>query len=197
MAEPTTDVPEAALNVDPERPQEGEAALRAVLETYGGDYADAAEYTEELENVLETAILVVASADDDEVDDVTESVVALVRAADALSTEGTVALAEGVGEHGDDLADALDSVLELQAEGNLDGLVELAAVVSALEIDDADVESLNRLIAAAGEAESTAEPVGPLQLLRSLGRADVRAGLGYLLAVVRALGRGLGSRPRD
>ncbi|WP_231182854.1 DUF1641 domain-containing protein [Haladaptatus sp. DYF46] len=196
MAKPTTGVPDDALNVEPERPQEGEEALRAVLEAYGGDYADAAEYTEELENVIETAILVIASADERDVDNVTQSLVTLVEAADGLSTEGTVALAEGVGENGEDLAEALESVLELQRDGRLDDLIEMAGTLSALEINETTVDGLNRLFRAIDEAERETKPVGAFGFLRSLSGDDVRAGIGYLLAIVRAQGRRLRSGDR-
>lgn len=190
MAEPTTGVPDDALNVEAERPKEGEEALRAVLETYGGDYAAAAEYTDELENLIETAIIVIASADEDDVDNVTQSLVTLVEAGDALSTEGTVALAENVGENSEELGGALESVLELQRDGKLDDLVETAGALAALDIDEGTVESLNRLLGAVEEAEN-AEPVGPIGFLRSLSGRDVRAGMGYLLAVLRGVGRRL------
>ncbi|GAA0659089.1 DUF1641 domain-containing protein [Salarchaeum japonicum] len=193
MAKPTTDVPDAALNVEPERPQEGEDALRSVLEEYGGDYADAIEYTDELEAVLETAILVIASADDDDVDKVTQSIVTLVEAGDALSTEGTVALAEGVGENSDDLADALDSVLALQQSGDLDELIEMAGVLSALDVDETTVAGLNRVLDAVGEAEEESEPAGPFALVGAMFDADIRAGLGYLLSVLRSQGSRLRS----
>ena len=44
-----------------------------------------------------------------------------------------------------------------------------------------------------GDATDAAEirPVGPLGLVRSLWNADVRVGLGYLVAIARNLGRRL------
>lgn len=193
MAERATTAPDSARNVEPERPQEGEEALRAALETYGGDFADAVEYTDELENILETAILVIASAEDEEVDHVTDSVVTLVQAADAISTEGTVSLAEGVGENSDDLAAALESVLELQQAGQLDDLLDMAGLLSQLEIDETTVAGLNRVLDAVGEAETEAEPVGPFGFARALFNRDVREGMGYLLAILRAQGERLRS----
>jgi uncharacterized protein YjgD (DUF1641 family) len=196
MAKPTTNVPDDALNVEPERAQEGEEALRSVLEAYGGDYADAAEYTEELENIIETAILVIASADDQDVDNVTQSLVTLVEAADGLSTEGTVALAEGVGENSEDLTEALESVLELQRTGQLDDLVDIAGLLSTLEINETTVDGMNRLLRVLDEAERETEPVGVFGILRSLSENNVRAGLGYLLTIVRVQGRRLRSGDR-
>ncbi|GGL64899.1 DUF1641 domain-containing protein [Halocalculus aciditolerans] len=188
MAKPTTKIPDSARNVDTERPQEGEEALRAVLETYGGDYADAAEYTDELEDILETAVLVLASADDDEVDYVTDSVVTLVQSADAISNEGTVALAEGVGENSDELADALDSVIGLQKSGDLDALIEKAPLLAELDIDETTIDTLNRVLDAVDEAEKESEPTGLFGAMRALSSAEGRAGLGYAISVLKGIG---------
>lgn len=189
MAERTTTAPDSAKNIEPERPQEGEEALRAALEAYGGDFADAIEYTDELEGILETAILVLASTNDEDVDYVTNSVVALLQAADAVSTEGTVTLAEDVGENSEDLADALESVLALQKDGQLDDLIDLAKMFSALDIDAATVASLNDLLDSVGEAKREPTPNGVLGTLKRLASRDVLAGGGYLVAVLGALGR--------
>lgn len=243
MAEPQRSVPEAATNREPPRPADGEEALRAAIEAYGGEYADAAEYTDELEDVLRTAIVVLASADEADVEHVTDSLVALVNAADGISTEGTVALAEGVGENGaelaatletlvelqrdghldtfvtlaeafseslspeeaehlaetihdnaDEFAGALDSVLELEREGDLDDLVATAQTLSALDIDENAVAGMNRFFGAIGDAERDAESMGLLGTIRSLGNADVRAGLGYLIALLKAQGKRLRRR---
>ncbi|UPM44588.1 DUF1641 domain-containing protein [Halocatena salina] len=240
MADPTTTVPEAAMNRSSDRPKEGEQALRAVIEEYGDDYAAAAEYTDELENILETALLVLASADDEEVEYLTDSMITLVEAADAVSTDGTVALAEGIGENtgelselldavcrlqhhghvnmfvriaetlsasldeeeaeelavalgdnGSEAAAAIDSMMELQREGHLDNLVELSRTLSALEVDESTVTGLNRVLNAVGEAEQEPKPVGLFGLIRSLGRRDVRTGLGYIVTVLKAQGRRL------
>lgn len=238
MAEPTTQVPDGARNVDPERPEEGRDALEAVIEAYGGDYADALEHTDELAAVFETAVLVVASADDDDVADVTRTLVTLIRAAEGVSGEGTVALAEGVGENADDLADllddvarlqaaghlskfaqvaaalagpldqddadrlaetvaenaddvadALDAVMALQRAGQLEPLLETAAALSTVDVDESSARGLNTVLAAVGEAEERAEPVGLVGVVRRLAARDVRAGLGYLLGVVEGIGR--------
>lgn len=216
-----------------------EEALRTILEEYGDDYA-AAKYTDGLKNILETAVLVLASADDEEVGYVTDTMVTLVEAADAVSTDSTVALAEGVGENADALAElleavgrlqhqghvdmfvritetlsasldeeeaeelavvlgdngseaaaAIDSMMELQREGHLDNLVELAKTLSALDIDEPTVAGLNRMLNAVGEAEQEPKPVGLLGAVRSFGRRDVRTSLGYLMNVLKALGRRL------
>jgi uncharacterized protein YjgD (DUF1641 family) len=139
----------------------------------------------------------------------------LAESADAVATEDTVRLAETVGENGDDLRAALESVLVLQRTGALDELVELAGVASlaTAALDDEMARSLAGTGASLGElAESAAEdetrdgietmlaslgtaegeqpdPVGPIGLLRASRDAEVQHGLGYLLAVARAIGR--------
>ncbi|RRJ29570.1 DUF1641 domain-containing protein [Halocatena pleomorpha] len=130
MADPTTTVPETAMNRRSDRPQEGTEALRAVLEEYGSDYAAAAEYTDELEDILETAVLVLASADDEEVEYVTDSVVTLIEAADAVSTDGTVALADGVSENASELTELLETVGRLQRQGHVDTFVAITETLS-------------------------------------------------------------------
>ncbi|WP_435101971.1 DUF1641 domain-containing protein [Halarchaeum sp. P4] len=238
MAKPARSVPDSATNREPERPEEGREALEAVIEEYGGDVADAAEYTDELESVIETAILVIASADDEEVDYVTESMVTLVKAGDAVSNEGTVALAESfgensdefadllddvirmqqeghlsqfvtlaetlaepldeddaerlattVGENADEVANMLDSVLELQKSGQLDDLLALAETFSGLDADENTAEGLNTMLGAVGDAQQESEPVGLFGAMRKLSGSDARAGLGYLIAVLKNLGR--------
>jgi uncharacterized protein YjgD (DUF1641 family) len=245
MAEPTDSYPEAATNGARKASTngDGEAALEAALAAHGEDLADLVEGTDELQDALATAILIVASADDDEVEYVTSSTANLVEAVDGLSTDEAAALAGDLGENADDLAAALETVLELQREGHLDDLVtiatgfsgslsaeevealstmleedgsdvvealdvvlelqregsleelvDLADTLSTLDIDADAAAGLDRLLGAVGEAEREAEPVGLLGFLRRLGGQDVRAGLGYVLAILKAQGRRLGDR---
>ena len=139
----------------------------------------------------------------------------LAESADGLATEETVALAEAVGENGDELRDALDTLVVLQRSGTLDELTELATVASlgSAALDDEMVRSLagtgaalgevaqaasdddtrdgiETLLAGVGEAErEPAERVGPVGLVRELRDPDVQHGLGFLLAVAGAVGR--------
>lgn len=167
----------------------GEAAVRAALAEHGEDVAAAIERTDELSELLDLVILTVASADEAEVDHVTEVLANLIGAVDGLSTEGAVALAEAVGEDGDALATALAAVAELEREGQLAALIELAGLVAAVDVDEGAIAGLDRFAGAVSDAEAAAEPVGPLGLLAALRAPDVRAGLGYLLALLRGLGR--------
>lgn len=167
----------------------GEAALREALDERGEDLAAAVEATDELSDVLATAVLVVASADEDEIAHVTESTANLLQAADGLSTEETAALARQVGTNADDLATVLETLLAVEREGHLDELVGLARQLSALEVEPEAVAGANTFLAAVADAERDAEPVGLLGALRELRTADARAGLGYLVAILKAQGR--------
>ena len=138
----------------------------------------------------------------------------LAESADGLATEETARLAESVGEHGDDLADALDTLVDLQRRGTLAELADLANAASLAndaltdemvvslartgsslgELADTAAEpdtrdGLARLLSAVGDAEA-ADPgsTGTLDLLRSFRDDDVRQGLAYVLALARAIG---------
>jgi len=139
----------------------------------------------------------------------------LAESADGLATDETVALAEAVGENGDELREALDTLLELQRSGTLDELAEIAEVgsLATAALDDEMVASLagtgaalgevaqtaadddtrdgvETLLKGVGEAESESpERVGAVGLLRGVRDPEVQYGLGYLLAVASAIGR--------
>ncbi|TKX56767.1 DUF1641 domain-containing protein [Halorubrum sp. SS7] len=139
----------------------------------------------------------------------------LAESADGLATDETAALAEAVGENGDDLRAALDTLLELQRSGTLDELAEVAEVgsLATAALDDEMVASLAGTGAALGEVAQTAadddtrdgvetllkgvgeaereppERVGAVGLLRGVRDPEVQYGLGYLLAVASAIGR--------
>lgn len=192
MAEPTDSYPAEATKGGREGSTgAGEAALRDALDEHGADLAAALEGSDAVGDAVETAILLVASADEGEIEYAVDSTANLVRAVDGLSTEGAAALAEDVGESGDDLAEALAMVLELHREGHLEDLVGLAKTLSALEVDEDAAEGLNTVLGAVGDAEREHEPVGLLGFLRGARSPDARAGLGYLLALLRAQGRRL------
>jgi uncharacterized protein YjgD (DUF1641 family) len=245
MANPRRSYPETATLGDGERAadgeSDGEAALREALATHGDAIAGAVERSDELAELLTTAILVVASADEDDVGHVTASAANLIEAADGLSTDGAAALATDLGEYVDDLSASLDTVLELEREGHLDDLVAVATAVtgslsaeevaelsatleengtelvealdlvlelqredhledliglaktlSSLDVDENAARGLNTFLASVGEAERESDPVGLLGMLGGIRSRDARAGLGYLLALLKAQGRRLG-----
>jgi uncharacterized protein YjgD (DUF1641 family) len=138
----------------------------------------------------------------------------LAESADGLTTEGTVRLAESVGANGDELADAMGTLVELQRNGALDELAELTGVLSLFtdamtdemvvelagtgsslgELADTAAEpdtrdGLVRMLSAVGTAERT-EPAATstLALLKSLRDDEVKQGLAYVIALARAIG---------
>lgn len=164
MANPQREIPEAATNREPDRPESGEEALRAALAEHGGDYADALDHTDELQDALATAVLVVASADEEDVDRVTDSLVSATNAAEALTTEESVALAEHIGENGGDLAQTVDVAARLQREGHLETFVTIAETFSE-DLDEAERDELVSIIedGGAGDLVAAVDAVTTLQ----------------------------------
>ncbi|SFR65379.1 Uncharacterized conserved protein YjgD, DUF1641 family [Halogeometricum rufum] len=245
MAKPQDTYPETATNgarkerADPA----GEAAVREAVRENGDRLAAALDASDEVDDALTTAILMLATADEAELEHVTESSANLVEAADGLTTEGAAALANDVGENAEDLSESLetvlelqrqghledlvtiatafseslspeeveelatmleengtdiveafDVVLELQQEGHLEDLVALAKTLSTLDIDDDTAAGIDTVLGAVGEAQRTARPVGVLGLFSELRSRDARAGIGYLVALLKAQGRRMRKR---
>lgn len=244
MADPTESVPETATNRarknGADGDGDGQAAVDDALSANGERLAALIHSSDEVEDALETAILVIASADEDEIEKITDSAANLVTAADGLSTDSAAMLATDFGEHADELSasletvvtlqqdghlddlvtlatavtdslsadeidrlsallaesgpelvDALEAVVELQRDSELDALLETAATLSALDIDADAVQGLNDVLGAVSDARHDTGPVGLQARLRQLTGRNVRASLGYLLAVLDALGRRL------
>ncbi|WP_254280513.1 DUF1641 domain-containing protein [Haloarcula marina] len=245
MAKPQQSYPTTATNGEREdaTDHEGRAALEQALAERGDELAALVQSSDELDDALTTAILVAASADEAEVQHVTDSAANLVEAADGLSTAEAAALATQLGEdaddlsasletvvdlqreghvddiatvatafteslsseeveelatmledNGSDLVDALDVVLELQRGGDLAALVDTAQALSALELDDDAVEGMNTVLGALGEAQRKSEPMGLLGAVSALRTKNARAGLGYLVALLKAQGRRVRNR---
>lgn len=191
MAKPADSYPESATlgnddgGVDEEAPEELQAALAA----HDEELAAAVGRTDELGDLLTTAIIVAASADEEEVQHLTDRTSNLVEAVDGLATDETAALAADLGDNAGELARLLETLLELQRTGQLDDLLELAEPLATLEIDEDTAEGLNAVLGAVGEAQATAEPLSLSGLVSDLRSAELRAGVGYLLAILKALGR--------
>ena len=245
MAKPQPSYPTSATHGGQEdaTDQEGRAALEQALSERGDELAALVRRSDELDDMLTTAVLVTASADEDEVQHVTDSAANLIEAAEGLSTDGTASLATELGENADELSDSLETVialqreghvddlatvataltgslsseeinelatmleessgelvdaldvaLDLQREGDLEALIDTAQTLSALDLDSDAVEGMNDLVAALGQAQRDSEPKGVLGTVSALRSADVRAGLGYLIGVVQALGRSVRHR---
>lgn len=176
-----------------------------------------ARFVERLDAVnelIDVLALGEAAMDDEMAASLAGTASTLAESADGLATEETVALATAAGRNGDDLAAALETVAEMQASGTLEDLADLAQVASlaTAAMDDEMVTSLadtgssvaeladaasdegtrdgvSTLLGAVGDAETAdPEPVGVLGLARATRDPEVKAGLGYLLALASALG---------
>jgi uncharacterized protein YjgD (DUF1641 family) len=200
---------------DPE-PDADTASLERVVAENPAAVARFVERLDAANELLDVVELGAGALDDGTVAELAGTATTLAEAGDGLATDGTVRLAESVGENGDDLAAALETLATLQRSGALDDVVALADLVSlgagALEDDvvtelartgsrlgevadeasDPDaIRGLTTLVRALGDASDPAdppEPVGAVGLVRALRDPAVKAGLGYLLAVARAVG---------
>ncbi|MEZ3162594.1 DUF1641 domain-containing protein [Halorubrum sp. RMP-47] len=147
----------------------------------------------------------------------------LAESADGIATDETVRLAASVGENGDELREAMETLVELQRSGTLDELAELGGVgsLAAAALDDEMVRSLAATGSSLGEVADTAanddtreglttllqgvgaaqrsdpQPVGAVGLARSVRDPEVKHGLGYLLAVAKAIGRERGAAAEE
>jgi len=197
---------------------DNEAARDTLEATIAENPEEVADFVDRLglvNELLDATELVTAAADDRMVADTAGTAATLAEAADGLATEETARLGESVGENGDDLAAALETVVELQRSGALDELATLADVVPLLSgaMDDEMVTNLARsgtalgevadtaaepetaeglqdVLSAVGEAsEEPSEQVGLVGLVKALRDPEVQQGLGFVLALARALGR--------
>ncbi|MEF8852237.1 MAG: DUF1641 domain-containing protein [Haloarculaceae archaeon] len=198
--------------------EEPPAELAAAIEDNPEAVATFVERLDAVNELVEVLELGTDALDDDMAVSLAETAATLGESADGLATEETVTLAENVGENGESLGEALETLATLQERGTLDDLVELAAVVSLLrdaldddmavslastgnslgELADSAAEEdtrdgLESVLEAVGDAQSEEVPrVGTLGLLRATRDEEVQAGLGYLIVLARALGRRTG-----
>ncbi|MUW14803.1 DUF1641 domain-containing protein [Halorubrum sp. CBA1125] len=189
--------------------------LESAIEQNPEAVAEFVEHLDAVNELLDVLSLGESALDDEMVRELSATGSTLAESADGLATDETVALAETVGENGDELREALDTVLTLQRSGKLDELAELAEVgsLATAALDDEMVTSLAGTGAALGEVAQTAsdddtrdgiemllesvgeaerkppKQVGAVDLLRGLRDQDVQYGLGYLLALAGAIGR--------
>lgn len=189
--------------------------LEAAIERNPEAVAEFVERLDAVNELLDVLSLGENALDDGMVRELSATGSTLAESADGIATDETVALAETVGENGDELREALDTVLTLQRSGTLDELAEIAEVgsLATAALDDEMVTSLAGTGAALGEVAQTAakddtrdgvkamlegvgaahrsdpEPVGALGLARSIRDPDIQYGLGYVLAISKAIGQ--------
>ncbi|MFC4541331.1 DUF1641 domain-containing protein [Halosolutus amylolyticus] len=168
-------------------------------------------------DLLDTADLATAAMDDRMVQELSGTATNLAGAADGLATDEVARLGEATGENADDLAEAIETLAQLQRSGTLDDLVALADVAalgsSAMDdemvtklaatgtslgevadtaADDDVARTLETVLEAVGDASAEpTEPLGVRGLMRALRDLDVRRGLGFAIAVARNLGKRL------
>jgi len=195
--------------------EEAPTELATAIENNPDAVATFVERLDAVNELLEVLELGTDALDDDMAVSLAGTAATLGESADGLATDETVALAESVGDNGESLGEALETLAALQEQGTLDDLVELAEVVSLLRdaLDDDMAVSLAGTGASLGElADSAAEEdtrdglatvlgavgdaqseevsrVGTLGLVRATRDEEVQAGLGYLIVLARALGR--------
>ncbi|MDG5777571.1 DUF1641 domain-containing protein [Haloarculaceae archaeon H-GB2-1] len=166
-------------------------------------------------DLLDTAELATSAMDDRMVQELTGTATNLGAAADGMATEDLAKLGESTGENAAELADAIEGMAKLQRSGTLDDLLALGDAVAlgtaAMDdemvmkltatgsklgeladtaADDDVARSLEAMLEALGEA-SDEEPtaVGAFGLLGAMRDPEVKQGMGFLVAVARALGR--------
>ncbi|MFC6784731.1 DUF1641 domain-containing protein [Halobaculum halobium] len=199
-------------------PEEEPADRDALEEAIAENPEAVASFVERLDAVnelLDVLSLGESALSDEMVRELSSTAGTLAESADGLATEETVALAAAVGDNGEELTEALDTLVTLQRSGTLDELAEIAEVgslataalsdemvrslaatgtglgeVADTAADEDTREGIKTLLDGVGAAED-AEPdrVGALGLARGIRDPEVQYGLGYLLAVASAIGR--------
>ena len=193
----------------------GSDDLEAIIEQNPEGVAEFVQRLDAVNELLDVLALGESALDDEMVRELSSTGSTLAESVDGLATDETVSLAETVGENGDDLREAVETLLVLQRSGALDELVEIAEVgsLATAALDDEMVTSLAGTGAALGEVAQTAadddtregietllkslseaerdapERVGTVGLVRGLRDRDVQYGLGYLLTLAGAIGR--------
>lgn len=183
MAEPTDAYPSEATNAAAKARTNGQGrtAIEDTIDEHGEDLATALDQVDHLDDLLTTTILVLASADEEEVEHVTDSTSNLVRAADNLTTDGAVTLAEELGESADDLTETLEAVIALQQQGHLDDFVAIAEAF-AESLSPEEVEELAGML-----EDNGAELVDALDVVLDLQREGNLQGLVDLAKAFSAL----------
>lgn len=196
----------------------GDADARSLDELVAENPDEVARFLERLDlvnDLLDTTGLAMAAMDDRMVQELSGTATNLAAAADGLATPETARLGEAAGENADDLADAVEALARLQRSGTLEDLLAMADLLalgtSAMDddmvtdlaatgtrlgevadtaADDEVARTLETLLEAVGEAGSDpVEPVGAVGLVRALRDPEVKAGMGFLVALARAIGR--------
>ncbi|MFT4958603.1 MAG: hypothetical protein ACI9EZ_001935, partial [Halobacteriales archaeon] len=178
-----------------------------------------AEFVQRLDAANELLAIVELGAgamDDEMVMELAGSADLLVESADGIATRETVELAGRVGENGEELSEAVDTMVDLQESGTLDDLADAAEVVSLAggAMDDEMVMTLAKAGNNMGElADAAADPaasrgmemllqsisescvhkeppkqMGMIGLMKAIRDPDVQRGLGFWMSVAKNVG---------
>ncbi|MFW6448701.1 MAG: DUF1641 domain-containing protein [Halobacteriota archaeon] len=196
-------------------PIEANPTLSAYVAEHPEEVARSLEHLGLVNDLLDVVELGRSAMDDEMVASLASTGTDLAMAADGMATPELIDLGDAVGTEAEALAGGVRTLARLEREGTLDDLAELAGLASLAmaAMDDEMVTALAETGARLGEVADTAadeevaagleamlaaigpamseepEPVGMLGLARALRDPEVKAGLGRLLAIARALGR--------
>jgi uncharacterized protein YjgD (DUF1641 family) len=171
----------------------------------------------EVNDLLDGTAVATSALDDEMVQTLAETGTNLGAAADGMATPELARLGESTGENATELAEAIETLAQLQRSGTLDDVLALADTLSLVtaalddemvmnltktgsrlgELADAAADddvagSLESVLQAVGEAgEQPAEAPGFIGLVKAMRDPEVQTGLGFVLAIARALGRDL------
>ncbi|AQL44592.1 hypothetical protein BV210_17090 [Halorientalis sp. IM1011] len=174
----------------------------------------------EVNDLLDGTAVATSAMDDEMVQNLAATGTNLGAAADGLATPEAAQLGEAAGENAGDLAEAIETLARLQRSGTLDDVLALADTLSLLTaaMDDEMVQnltatgsrlgeladtaadedvagSLESVLEAVGEAgDQPAEPPGVVGMVKAMRDPDVQSGMGFMLAVARALGQDLNEK---
>ncbi|MFC7078117.1 helical membrane plugin domain-containing protein [Haloarcula halophila] len=174
-------------------PDEPPVELSAAIKENPEAFATFVRNLDTVNELVEVAELGTAAMDDEMVAELARTGERLTESADAVATDETVSLATVVGQNGETLGEAIETLARLQRSGALDDVVELAELASLAKsaLNDETVVSLAGTGGSLGELADTAakdDTRGALQtVLGALGDADANGpvGLGDVWAGIR------------
>lgn len=217
----TEEAPAESIDEDAETAESVPPELVAAIEDNPESVARFIQRLDEVNELLDATSVATAAMDDEMVQRLARTGTNLGAAADGAATPELAGLGESVGENATELSAGLETLVELQESGTLDDLAAMADVASLLTAamddemvtsvastgsrlgevaetaaDDDVASGLENMLHALGDATSDdPEPVGMLGLAKALRDPEVKAGMGVLVALLRALGAGNPNAP--
>jgi uncharacterized protein YjgD (DUF1641 family) len=191
--------------------------VRSAIAENPAEVARFLDHLGEVNDLLDGTAVATSALDDEMVQTLAETGTNLGAAADGMATPELARLGESTGENATELAEAIETLARLQRSGTLDDVLALAdtlsLVTAALDdemvmtltqtgsrlgeladtaADDDVAGSLESVLQAVGEAgDQPPEAPGIIGLVKAMRDPEVQTGLGFVLAIARALGRDL------